>query len=221
VAQSCAGRLMKSSICPSDAHIFCMRVCFLVSFLSAFPDRVNLRDPIHKIRWRGLVCVLEKWGKEQREQQKRSGFLRMRFSYKYVYYLEQSQSVIAFISHRSPLCLFNSLLLSLSFSPPPLRSRCAFVLRTINYFILHKTPYKNNNHLFFLANDVCLKMYLIKTSKQRRKCLRLDIFLDPHVTVYDVDVKWVLMCFIMVSNTFKVLCFKMVNFFLFLLSLFL
>lgn len=68
---------MKSSICPSDAHIFCVRVCFLVSFLSTFPKHVNLRDPIHKIRLRGLVFVLEESGKEQTEKQKKRGLLRM------------------------------------------------------------------------------------------------------------------------------------------------
>lgn len=48
---------MKSSIWPSDAHIFCASVCFV----EYFPEKVNLRDSIHKIKLGGLVFVLFGW----------------------------------------------------------------------------------------------------------------------------------------------------------------
>lgn len=61
---------MKSSICPLDAHIFCVHVCFMVSFLSTSPKHVNLRDPIHKIMLRGLVFVLDEQGKNRENSRK-------------------------------------------------------------------------------------------------------------------------------------------------------
>lgn len=53
---------MKSTICPSDAHVFCARVFFCL-FVEYFPEKDNLRDSIHKIRLEGLVFVL--FGREE------------------------------------------------------------------------------------------------------------------------------------------------------------
>lgn len=60
---------MKSSIC-LRMHIYFACVC-LVSFLSTFPECVNLRAPIHKIRLRGLVFVWKNQEKNRENSRKR------------------------------------------------------------------------------------------------------------------------------------------------------